>query len=223
LEQTLLTIDKNSLVLIALCSLATGCASTEPTAYSALSSAAELRPNTADRTGRMPYRYQGNADWRQYSSIIVDPVVIYSGADNQFGKMADTDKTALASYMQSEFSAQARTRFAIVTRPTPQTLRLRLTLTGAKENTPVLGTVSRFDLLGGPYNAVQAVRGREGTLTGSVNYAVEIYDAGSGRLLSAYIAKQYPGALNVGASLAPLQAAKVGIQKGAEAFVAQMR
>lgn len=102
-------------------------------------------------------------------------------------------------------------------------MRIRLTLTGAKKNTPVLGTLSRVDIAGGLYNGVQAVRGREGSMTGSVIYAVELYDAASNKLLAAYVTKQYPNALNIASSVRPLDAAKAGIEKGAESFADQLR
>jgi hypothetical protein len=75
----------------------------------------------------------------------------------------------------------------------------------------------------GLYNGVQAVRGREGTFTGSVMYAVEIYDAPTNRLLSAFVAKQYPGAFNIGASIGSLAAAKAGIDKGAGALAEDLK
>ncbi|NKN36481.1 DUF3313 domain-containing protein [Agrobacterium sp. a22-2] len=202
---------------------AAGCASTEPVAYSGLASAAQLRPDPNDRSGRKPYGYESEVDWSTYRKIIIPPVGIYGGPDSQFGKMPDADKRLLAAYMQSEFMSAAATRFAITTIPAPDVLRVEITLTGAKATTPVLGTASRFDIMGGAYNTVQAVRQKEGALTGSVSYAVEIYDAASNRLLKAYVAKQYPNAMNVGASLKPLDAAKVGIRKAADDFVAQIR
>ena len=171
----------------------------------------------------MPYSYHSNVDWRQYNKIIVDPVTIYNGQDNQFVKIADADKALLAEYMQAQFTQKLRTRFAIVNNPGPGTLRLRLTLTGAKDTTPVLGPFSHLDVGGNAINAVQAVRGREGTMAGSVNYAVEIYDASSNRLLSAYVAKQYPNAMNAGATFSRLKGSKVGIDKGADALLEQLQ
>ena len=44
---------------------------------------------------------------------------------------------------------KAKSRFVLAGKPGPNTLRVRLTLTGAKANTPVLGTLSRFDIAGG--------------------------------------------------------------------------
>jgi hypothetical protein len=101
----------------------------------------------------------------------------------------------------------------------PNTIRVRLTLTGAATNTAVLGTLSRLDIASGIYNGVQAVRGGEGILTGSVSYVAEVLDATTSRLLCAYISKQYPGPFDLGATIGPLAAAEAGIDKGADALI----
>jgi hypothetical protein len=123
--------------------------------------------------------------------------------------------------MQSQFTDRLKTRFAVVSNPGPGTLRLHLTLTGAKDTTPFLGPFSHLDVGGNVINAAQAIRGKEGTMAGSVNYAVEIYDAPSNRLLSAYVTKQYPNAMNAGATFVALKGSKIGIDKGADALLAQ--
>ncbi|MBZ5763259.1 DUF3313 domain-containing protein [Rhizobium sp. VS19-DR104.2] len=211
-----------SIGLIAISAVVSGCTTADPTVYAGLASASQLRPATDDASGRVPYRYTSNVDWRQYDKIIVDPVTIYSGPDNQFVKIADRDKVVLANYMQNEFTAKLRTKYAVVSNPGPRTARLHLTLTGAKDTTPVLGPFSHIDVGGGVINAAQAVRGREGTMAGSVSYAVELYDASSNRLLSSYVTKQYPSAMNIGATFVPLKGSKVGIEKGADALLEQM-
>ncbi|ARM90066.1 hypothetical protein RHEC894_CH03812 [Rhizobium sp. CIAT894] len=205
------------------CLSVAACTTPDPTVYAGLASASQLQPNTADKTGRVPYRYQTNVDWRRYTRIIVDPVTVYKGSDSQFGKFPEKDKVLLADYMQDQFTEKLKTRFAIVGTAAPATLRLHLTLTGAKATTAVLGTVTRIDVAGGLYNTVQAVRGREGSMTGSVNYAVEIYDAASNRLLSSYVTKQYPNAMNIGASFTAMDASMVGVRKGADALLAELK
>ncbi|MFP3249948.1 MAG: DUF3313 domain-containing protein, partial [Paraburkholderia sp.] len=181
------------------------------------------RPNSQDDSGRVPYRFAPQTEWQKYTKLIIDPVTIYQGADNQFGDMQDADKAALASYMQTEFAEKLRTRFEPATQAGAGTLRLKLILTGAKTSTPVLSTFSRFDIAGSLYNVTQTVRGKEGAFTGSVIYAVEIYDSSSNRLLSAYVTKQYPNPYNIGASFGSLSASKTGIEKGADALVAQFK
>ena len=202
--------------------LLAGCASPDPVAYKGLASSSYLAPNRQDDADRIPYAYSTPVNWRSYSRAIVEPVVLYRGADNQFDDMSEEDRAALAHQMQAKFAEKLASQFQITDRPGPNTLRIKLTLTGAATNTPVLSTFTRFDLTGGLYNGVQAIRGGEGMMSGSVSYAVEIYDATTDRLLDAYVTKQYPGAYNVGATLGSLAAAETGIDKGADALVERM-
>jgi hypothetical protein len=215
--------NKRLLLCAALCGALVACGSPEPVAYSGIASSSRMAANTQDDSRRVPYRYSTPVDWQTYGKVIVEPVAIYRGKDNQFGDMDDADKAALANYMYIQFAEKLRNRFALATEPAPDTLRVKLTLTGAATNTPVLATLSRFDLAGGLYNSVQAVRGGEGTLTGSVTYVAEIYDASTNRLLNAFVTKQYPSPLNIGASMGSLAAAKVGIEKGGDALVASLK
>jgi len=205
-----------------LCAIATGCAAVSPVPYSEMASSAYLAADASDASGRVPYRYATAVEWRTYNKVILERVVIYRGRDHQFGDMPDKDRATLAAYMQDRFAAKLRGRFALVNARGPNTLRVRLTLTGAVINTPVLGTLSRFDLAGALYNGVQAARDGEGMMTGSVIYGVEIFDAPSSRLLSAYVTKQYPNAYDIKASIGALDAATAGIDQGADALVAQL-
>jgi hypothetical protein len=196
-----------------------GCGGTEPARYSDVATTTYLAPNDGDDSATVPYRYASTVDWRAYTKAIVDPVVIYRGADQQFGDLSESDKKALAEYMQARFTERLGKRFLLVNTTGPGTVRVRLTLTGAETSTAVLSTLTRFDIAGGIYNGVQAVRGGEGMLTGSVSYVVEIFDTATSKVLSAYIAKQYPGAYNLGATMGSLSAAEVGIEKGADALI----
>jgi hypothetical protein len=211
------------LAVLTLGAALTGCASVTPIAYSEVASSSYLAPNPSDPSGRIPYRYSTSVDWRAYNKIMIEPVVIYRGPDQQFGDMSEADKASLANYMRTRFAKELGNRFALASQRGPNTLRVRLTLTGAVVNTPVLGTLSRFDVAGLVYNGVQEVRDGEGSLTGSVVYAVEIFDAASSRLLGAFVSKQYPSPYNIKASVAPLAAAEAGIDKGAESLLAQLR
>ena len=217
------SIAARGLGTVVLCVVAAGCASVAPVPYAEMASSTYLAPDTSDASGRVPYRYSTAADWRVYRKVILDPVVIYRGRDHQFGEMSEKDKATLAAYMQTRFADKLRERFTMVNTRGPDTLRVRLTLTGAVANTPVLGTLSRFDLAGAVYNGVQAARDGEGTMTGSVIYGVELFDSSSSRLLGAYVTKQYPNAYDIKASVGDLAAATAGIDKGADAFMAQLK
>jgi hypothetical protein len=161
-------------------------------------------------------------NWSDYSKVILEPVEVYDGPDNQFGDLSRGDRDTLANYMQAQFGQALSKRFANTQTPGRRTLRIKLTLAGAARSKQILSTLSRFDLAGGLYNNVQAVRGREGIMTGWVMYTVEIYDASSNTLLKAFEAKQYPNAINIKATVGSLSAARTGIDKGAKMLVAEL-
>lgn len=209
-------------LMIGLCAGLVGCGSADPILYKGIESSPYLTPHSGHGAEHIPYRYSKTVDWSKYHSIIVDPVTIYTGADNQFGDMSEKDKADLAKYMQSQFCEKLATRFRVVETPQADTLRLKLTLTGAAATKRVLGTFTRIDMGGCVYHIVQSIRGGEGMMTGSVIYAVEIYNASSSSLLSACIAKQYPKPMNIGATIGALTAAQKGIEKGAEEIVGQL-
>lgn len=208
---------------LAFCLALAGCASPDPVPYAGLASTGYMRPAGPDGDRRVPYIYETSVDWRPYRYVILDPVSLYGGPDAQFGDMSQAERISLADYMHRRFSDELSKRFRLTNQPGPDTLRIKLTLTGASTTTPVLGPLSRFDIAGGLYNGVQSFRGGEGTMTGSVIYAAEIYDASDLRLLKAFIAKQYPNSMNIGATFGSLDAAETGIDKGAEAMLEQFR
>ena len=216
------TLPTCCLTFLIACLTLAGCASTQPTAYAGLASASQLKANPDDTSGHIPYRISTRTDWHPYTSAIVAPVVVYKGPDAQFEDISDEEKVTLAHYMNDQFKQALKKRFDIVDSPAAHTVLVKVTLTGARTTTRFLSTATRFDLVGAPYNIVQSIRGKEGSFTGSVSYAVEIFDATSLVLLDAYVTKQYPNALNVSASLGKMDASMTGVQKGAEALVERL-
>lgn len=215
----------NSYPLAALISLGllTGCASTQPVPYTGVTSSSQMKPDTQDESGHIAFSYNTPVDWNKYSRAIVDPVVIYQGSDAQFDDVSPEQKQQLAAHMQQVFGKSVAERFPLTNAITLGTLRIRLTLTGAETSTPFVGTFTRFDLMGGPYNIVQSIRGKQGSFTGSVSYAVEIYDAPTNQLLKSYISRQYPNSLNIGATFGALSAAETGLEKGADQLQEQLK
>lgn len=205
------------------CLLLAACAGPQPAPYTGLASSALLKPYDGDGSDRIPYRFTTTVDWPHYQNAIIDPVTIYRGADNQFGKMSEEDRQDLARYMQTAFTNSLGRRFVLGKDAVPGTARVDITLTGAAASTPVISTFAHLDIGGNLYNGVQAIRGGDGLMTGWVMYAVEIHDASSGELLEAYEEKQYPNALNPLPTFGSLAAAKAGIDKGSDALAVRLQ
>src|SRR5882762_10180831 len=107
------------------CISLSGCATSRPVAYSGLESATKLQPNPADKSGRIPYQYSARVDSVKYASVIIDPVAIYNGADNQFEKVSEEDKKVLAQYMNEQFQEKLAHRYRVVSEPSPEALRVK--------------------------------------------------------------------------------------------------
>jgi hypothetical protein len=209
---------------LALCFAAlAGCSTTRPVDYQRLTSTSQLVPNPQGNHGHVPFLYSAaETDWHKYHAVIVDPVTVYSGPDEQFGKTSDADKAVLATYMQTRFTEALKPKFAVADVPGPTTLRVHLTLTGVETSTPVLCTLTKVAPINALVNVVQTARDKQAIFTGSVSYAVEIYDSASNRLLRAYVAKQYPWAENLFASFRTLDASRSGVRTGVKDLVAQL-
>lgn len=201
-----------------------GCSSTSPVKYAGIEATSRMLPNTADDSARIPFRYAAPVDWSKYRSITIEPVEIYGGSDAQFNDLPQEDRRNLADYMQKKFAEVLAEKFTVNTSAgNAPALLLKLTLAGADTTPQFVGTITKFDLAGGPYNIVQSLRGGRGLMSGYVNYAVEVKDAANGELLLAYVAEQYPNAMNVGATFGSMSAAETGVDKGAEQLLERLR
>lgn len=201
-----------------------GCAATTPAHYRSLDSSTQLTPNPQNQNGHIPLYYSSpDAQLASYTEVMLDTVTVYSGEDQQFGKLSAVERQQLADYMQTQFSQALGQKYVLTSVPGPDTLRIHLTLTGASASTPVLSTVKQIMPVGAVLGTLKSAADKPSRTLGSVTYAVEIYDGLSNRLLRAFVAKQYPAAENIPASLGALSAAETGIKKGAKALLTQLQ
>jgi hypothetical protein len=148
---------------------------------------------------------------------MLDPVMIYDGPDQQFGDVSNDEKASLAAYARDQFAHALRGHNYAPADPSgSRTLRIHITLTGLETSTPVIGTLTKIAPAGLLVNTVQTARNKQAAFSGSVSYAVEVYDSTSNRLLRAYVSKQYPIAVDVFASFGALDAARAGLRNGSE-------
>jgi hypothetical protein len=153
---------------------------------------------------------------------MLDGVTVYGGDDQQFGNLSAADRQQLADYMRTQFSQAPGQKYGLTSVAGPDALRIHLTLTGASASVPVLSTVKQILPVGAVLGTLKSAADKPSRSLGSVTYAVEIYDSQSNRLLRAFVAKQYPAAENIPASLGALSAAETGINKGANTLLTQL-
>ncbi|GGA14436.1 lipoprotein [Dyella caseinilytica] len=200
-----------------------GCVTNSPVQYRGLDSTAQLTPNLQSQNTHIPLYYSvPDAHLSKYTQVILDTVTVYDGEDQQFGKLSATERQQLAGYMQMQFSQTLGKKYVLTSAPGPDTLRIHLTLTGASASVPVLSTVKQILPVGAVLGTLKSAADSPSRSLGSVTYAVEIYNSQSNQLLRAFVAKQYPAAENISASLGTLSAAETGIEKGAKTLLTQL-
>ena len=134
-----------------------------------------------------------------YRSIIVEPTRVYDGPDAQFEDVDADDRRRYANIVTERLRTELAGRLA--TRPGPGTARLRLTMIGMDDTSGGLATATRVTPLGMVSNAVRSVTGREGRLTGSMLFALELFDSRSGEVQVAAVRRRSPDALDIPATL----------------------
>jgi hypothetical protein len=201
-----------SAMALSLMAFAAGCTQA-PTAPPTLPGAAEMAPSSA-AAGRLSYVAR-DVDFAKFRSVMVSPVQIYGGADTDWGGTAAPERQAIANYMQQAFTKAIAQQYKIVTRPGPNTLRVQFELVGIEPNVPVATTVSRVVPAGLVANIAAQATDQPGAFSGSVTYAVLVYDSVSDKLLGAAVNKKFPEALNIAATFTTGAAAKAGIDEGA--------
>jgi len=191
----------------------TACAEQKPVAPSNLQSAQVVQPDRSV-VGRLSY-IKPNTDFRKYNQAIIEPVQIYSGADTSWGNTSPEDRRILADYMAQKFTPVIDRYFRPTMAPGPRTLRFRLILVEVEPNVPGLATLSRLAPAGLVANIAASGTGNPGSFSGSVTYAVEVFDSESGALLAAGVNKKFPDALDIASTLSTVDAAKAGLADGA--------
>jgi uncharacterized protein DUF3313 len=199
--------------LAALSLVAVGCAKTTPNVPTAIPEAATMAPSQTVG-GRMSW-VRPDTDFSKYGNVMIAPVTIYGGTDTDWGDTSDAARTEIASYLQQSYTKSIAQSMRIVSHPAPNTLLLRMKLVGVESNVAVLSTVSPIYPGGLVLNITKQASSSPGTFSGSVTYALMLYDSTSDTLLAAAVNRKYPEALNIGSTLSTVSAAKAGIDQGA--------
>jgi hypothetical protein len=164
---------------------------------------------TQDKPGGESWTYaQPQAVFTKYRTAIVDPTVVYQGPDAQFDGIDPADRSKYAAMITNELRSEIAKTFPTPARPQADTMRLRVTILGAQKTKGGLATATRVTPVGFATSALKSALGKKGTLTGSVLYAVELYDARTNELLIAAVRRRTPDPLDVPATLSTTDTVK---------------
>lgn len=159
------------------------------------------RVMSQDRPGSESWTYaQPRTRFAKYRTVIVDPTTVYQGPDAQFEGIDPADRQRFAGMITQELRSELAKSFPAPARPQADTLRLRVMILGAQKTTGGVATATRVTPLGFATSALKSALGKKGTLTGSLLYSVEAYDAQTNELLLAAVRRRTPDPLDVPAT-----------------------
>jgi hypothetical protein len=188
-----------ALPLAALIAAAPASAQTKDHAPVALKSSSKM---TQDKANSESWTYvQPREVFTKYRTVIVDPTAVYQGADAQFDGIDSADRYKAASVITDELRKELVKTFPSPAKPQADTLRLKVTILGATKTKGGIATATRVTPIGFGLSAVKSVLGKPGTFTGSVLFAVELYDAKTNQLLLAAVRRRTPDPLDVPATI----------------------
>ena len=174
-------------------------AQTEDHAPVALKSSSKM---AQDKSGSESWTYaQPRQVFGKYRTLIVDNTAVYNGPDAQFDGINAADRAKFAGIVTDQLRSELSKSFPNPVRVQPDTLRLKVTLLGAEKTKGGLATATRVTPMGFGLSALKSAVGKGGSFTGSVLFAVELYDARTNELLLAAVRRRHPDPLDVPATL----------------------
>lgn len=183
-----------------LCGASVALAQTEDHAPVAMKSSSKM---AQDKPGSESWTYAQPRDvFTKYRTVIVEPTAVYNGPDAQFeGDISAGDRAKYAAIVTDELRSELAKSFPAPATAQADTLRLKVTLLGAEKTKGGVATATRVTPVGFGLSAVKSALGKGGSFTGSVLFAVEVYDARTNELLIAAVRRRHPDPLDVPATL----------------------
>ena len=188
-----------TLPAIALVAASPALAQTKDHAPTALQSGALM---SQDKPGTESWTYsQPRSVFTKYRTVIVDPATVYQGPDAQFDNVEPADRYRAAAVITDALRQELAKTFPSPARPQADTLRLKVTILGATKTKGGIATATRVTPMGFGLSALKSALGKTGTFTGSILYAVELYDARTNELLLGAVRRRTPDPLDVPATI----------------------
>jgi hypothetical protein len=144
----------------------------------------------------------------KYRTVIIEPTQVYNGPDAQFDGIPYADRQRFADIVTQELRTEVVKAFPSPAQAQADTLKVRVTILGARKTKGGLATATRVTPLGFGTSALKSALGKTGSFTGSLLYAVELYDGRTNELMLAAVRRRTPDPLDIPATLSTTDTVK---------------
>jgi hypothetical protein len=138
------------------------------------------------------YRYVNpKADVKQYTMVLIDPVLIYKDAELDKDEMENYQKLANNAFVY--LTQELEKNYRIVKAPEPGTLRIQMAIIDADRSKPVRNTLSTIVPIGIGLSLVKYAATGKQSGVGEITVEMKITDASTGELLGAALDRRVGG------------------------------
>jgi hypothetical protein len=93
--------------------------------------------------GDLPFVYRNaEAHWTSYDKVLIEPVALWRSGKNALAPIPEEELLRLVTHVERAVRTRLGAGFTIVTDPSPGTLRLRLAVTEARSNDPIVDVLT---------------------------------------------------------------------------------
>ena len=150
---------------------------------------AVLKPGTGDQS---LYRYQNpNMDFKKYTKVIVDPVILYNEAAVEGATRENYQKLANNAFVY--IVDEMRKDYTIAKEPGPDTLRIQFAIVDAQKAAPVRNFLTTFMPPGIAVSTVKYAATGKPAAVGEITAEVKMTDSGTGQLIGAALDRRVGG------------------------------
>ena len=138
------------------------------------------------------YRYVNpKADIKQYTMILIDPVMVYKDAALDKDERENYQKLANNAFIY--LTKELEKDYRIVKDPAPGTMRVQMAIVDADSSKPVRNTLSTIVPVGIALSLVKYTATGKQSGVGEITVGMKITDAGTGELLGAALDRRVGG------------------------------
>ena len=123
------------------------------------------------------------ADFKSYTKVIIEPVLIYKQAELDAGQLENYQKLANNAFVY--LNQDLATQLTVVTAPKPGTIRLQFAIVDAERSAPVRNLLSSLSPIGIGLNIVKYGATGKQMGVGEITAEIRATDAVSGQLIAA--------------------------------------
>jgi hypothetical protein len=125
------------------------------------------------------------AKWASYRKIMLDPIAIWAAPDSDLAKAPQNYRQGVANYFHAILTNTMRKRCALVNKPGPGTVRVKIALMDAKTPNPTVNTVATFAPYASTAYSLASLAFNKGVgyFAGSATAEGYVVDATTGTLL----------------------------------------